>query len=420
MKNLLLLLFLTFSNLALAQTIKDLEHDLSIGGSRDTPYSKIQTARKLQTIDPFNFIAINYICDYYIHNQIDSISIFFDLLILDHPTSAEPFALKAQLLGKEKRELNRKAFLEEKIKILTAGLNVEKNNFNVTYSLVKIYYDDFIGPFEEDFYFKYFMGIDKKDAPPEIIEERVEAKKSVLSNSAKNALKYLSHLWQIDLESRKVIYFPIKQLECYLSIEKEEQLSIIQPTDLNSYFPISYFANLKEDWECDLTINYLFQIRSSQRSIDWLETQLKDLHEDPLFTQLINKGDTIYRFTWLRSFDAPICVRIEKKAGKRFLYWKIGKGAAGYEPRGLKKSRKKRLRKKQWEKFNSLIKQAQFDQLPNENYVAMTDGASWTLELKTSDYFKAHKTNEPIGKYEEACLYLLDITNIRLKKDDIY
>jgi hypothetical protein len=34
--------------------------------------------------------------------------------------------------------------------------------------------------------------------------------------------------------------------------------------------------------------------------------------------------------------------------------------------------------------------------------------------------FKAHYTNEPSATFKESCLYLLKLTNIRIKDNDIY
>ena len=102
------------------------------------------------------------------------------------------------------------------------------------------------------------------------------------------------------------------------------------------------------------------------------------------------------------------------------LYWKVGKGAGGYEPEGLKKSGKKKLRLKEWIEFEEIVKASSFDSLPNEKYIPMTDGATWTLERKKHESFKAHHSNSPNKEFSNACLYLLDLTNIKVKDDDKY
>ena len=102
------------------------------------------------------------------------------------------------------------------------------------------------------------------------------------------------------------------------------------------------------------------------------------------------------------------------------LYWKVGKGEGGYNPKGLKKSRKKKLDISDWETFQQLQIECGFDSLPQETYVPMTDGATWTLERKSHTNFKAHNTNEPNKEFCRACLFLLKLTNVKVKEDDIY
>ena len=102
------------------------------------------------------------------------------------------------------------------------------------------------------------------------------------------------------------------------------------------------------------------------------------------------------------------------------LYWKVGKGGGGYKPQGLQQSGKKKLSLKEWIEFERLIKESNFDTLPNKIYIPMLDGATWTLERKSFESFKAHESNEPSEKIKVACLYLLNLTNIKIKEDEIY
>lgn len=186
------------------------------------------------------------------------------------------------------------------------------------------------------------------------------------------------------------------------------------------YFPISYFTNLKVNWECDYTSNYLFEIESSKRTAEWLEYQLNDLGENCLYNKEVEANTIIYRFTWLRSFDPPVAIRLEKIDNEIILYWKVGKGSGGYKPEGLKKEGHKKLSLKEWIAFERLITESNFENLPNEKFVLITDGATWTLEERTFDRFKAHHTNSPSKGISIACMYLLDLTNIKIKEGDKY
>jgi hypothetical protein len=206
-------------------------------------------------------------------------------------------------------------------------------------------------------------------------------------------------------------------------LKQTEKTPISKDTERNfnqCYFPSSYFANLTDNWECDFTTDYLFEIESGKRTAKRLEVQLSDLKEDCLYNIEAKPNANIYRFTWLRSFHHPIAIRIEKIDNEIMLYWKVGKGAGGYKPKGLKKSGKKKLSLKKWIEFEGIVKASNFDSLPNEKYIPMLDGATWTLERKMPESFKAHNTNFPSKEISKACLYLLDLTNIKVKDDDKY
>ncbi|KAA3634421.1 MAG: hypothetical protein DWQ02_11415, partial [Bacteroidetes bacterium] len=221
-------------------------------------------------------------------------------------------------------------------------------------------------------------------------------------------------------EERDVIFFPIRQMECHLKKRGNSPIDddILEIKDY-CYFPSWYFVDFTEVWECNNTIDYLFEVQSSRRSAEWLALQLKDLNEPCLYNQKTEE-DSIFRFTWLRSFHHPISVRIEKKNEKILLYGKIGNGAGGYEPEGLKRSKKRRVIKRDWDKFLTLLNEANFNDLPHQEYVPMTDGASWTLERKNSEGFKAFRTNDPDDALMESCLFLLKLSGIRIKQEDIY
>ena len=149
-----------------------------------------------------------------------------------------------------------------------------------------------------------------------------------------------------------------------------------------------------------------------------LVIRLTDLNE-PIINELEICDDCeIYRFTWLRTFDNPIIVRLERKADRYKLTYKIGKGAAGYEPKGLKKSKSITISNADWDYFSRLLSQTGFDTISNRYYFPMTDGASWIMEHRTGFEYKGHETNEPKKDFEVCCLYLLELANIDYDKDD--
>lgn len=398
------------------QSVEKLEKKLSTIRSSEELRDKMGIAQKLLQLDPLNYKAIHHICRYYENRKIDSISIFFDNLIAKYPNKAQPLILRLQFLYFEQPD--RKEYYKLKFKYLNSALLLDRSNKSTIFLLAESYYKDFIIPRDKsrDDVFTYDGVVDTA-----FINSTREIKKSTYSHSADSALKYFYKLWDIDTGRRDIIYFPIRQLEHYLNKKGTSPISenIMQNNEY-CYFPPWYFANINKNWECNDSIDYLFILDLSQHDSYGISKHLSALKETCLYNQTVDKDFESYRFTWLRSFHNPICIRIEKTNNGIFLYWKVGKGMGGYEPKGLKASGKKKITENEWNEFRNHINKSNFDNLPNEKYVLMTDGASWILERKTKNNFKAHKTNEPSNEFKNCCLYLLKLSKIKVKEENIY
>ena len=405
---------------AFGQTIQELEYDLSWYHSSEKYGDKIETAKKLQELDPFNYRAIEYICRYYYDRKIDSVSVYFDNLIEKYPNNTEPYLLRTELLWSEYDFRQRDIYNSQKIKYLNLALQIDTSDLYVIFKLAETYYKDFIYPLEKEKNWGFF-DFNDDDIDTSFIKKEKIIKQSTFGDSADSALKYFYELWNSSENIREIIYYPIRQLECYLNILENSEIPKNADNDFNQcFFPSWYFANLSENWQCDTTVDYLFEIESGKRTAEWLKIQLIDLNENCLFDRELEENKTIYRFTWLRSFHNPIAIRIENVNNETMLYWKVGKGAGGYEPKGLKKSGKKKLNANIWVAFLELVEKSNFDNLANEKYILMNDGATWTLEKKMPNQFKAHNTNFPSKEISEVCIFLLNLTNIKVKDDDKY
>lgn len=422
----ILICFWILTSNAFGQTIQEREYDLTWRYSSEKHGGKIEKAKKLQEIDPFNYTAIEYICEYYKDRKIDSVSIFFDNLIAKFPNNSEPFLIRSELLHLELDYRDKEEYDNHKIEYLKKGLKINPNAPFIVYKLAEAYYQDFIYPLEISKDLEYIdedilNWIDSILLVDNKVAEEKTIKKSTFESSADSSLKYFYQLWELKKDKQDIIYYPIRQLEYFLN--QIEKSPIPKGTEKNfnkCYFPSYYFTNLTDNWECDFTTNYLFEIQSGKNTAEWLEIQLSDLKEDCLNDNETKPNTTIYRLTWLRSFHNPIAIRIEKIENKVMLYWKVGKGSGGYEPKGLKKSGKKKLNPTEWTEFERLIRETNFDNLPNEKYFPILDGSTWTLEKKTPDSFKAHHTNMPNEEFMSVCLYLLDLTKIKVKDSEKY
>ena len=249
-KLLITILFLFLGMTVAGQAIKKLESELSAGySSSEYEYARIATAIKLQKLDPFNEMAIEYICRYYKDKKLDSIGVFFDKLIADHPHSSIPYITRSDFLNFEVDFNNKNEYIKGKEKYLKCALSIDPNQKYAIYRLAEVYYNDFIYPLkiERDYY--DFLMIEDEEYRDTGSQEAVreEMKKSVLEHPADSALKYFYKLWSVDREQRGVIYFPIRQLECCLGVSDQSPIAI-EKEELkgNCYFPTWYFANLKD------------------------------------------------------------------------------------------------------------------------------------------------------------------------------
>lgn len=185
----LLFCFLMIISNTFGQTIREYEYDLSHYYSSGQYGDKIDTAKKLQEIDPFNYRASEYICRYYYDRKIDFVSIYFDNLISKFPQNIEPFLLRAELLYLEVDFREKNEFNKQKVAYLKQGLKIDLDNDLIIFKLAEVYYVDFIFPLEKekDFLGDYFED-DTLDSL-QMIKKKV-IKKSTFEHSADSSLRY--------------------------------------------------------------------------------------------------------------------------------------------------------------------------------------------------------------------------------------
>ena len=136
-----------------------------------------------------------------------------------------------------------------------------------------------------------------------------------------------------------------------------------------------------------------------------------------------------YRFLWLRTFHKPIAVRVWSADSRYYLVVKELSGQGGYEPGRIIVSRLRSLSEAEWNNLRGLLSQISFWNLPTEeprvqnpdgSVTVGLDGAQWIIEgLREGKY---HVTDHwsAKAKYRKVCLYLLKLSNLRVKKTEIY
>ena len=400
MKYYLTLAFLFFSFLALnGQSIEELEYELSYYKSGEKWGEKKGIAYKLLEIDSLNNRAIDYLIEVFgRNNQKDSINLLFNRLINTNPTSPEPYLLIVRNRNSHFAGLTH----TQQINYLKEAYKIDSENVEAIYSLGKLYYELFI---------REFSG---------------NQKKANLDYYSNNACHYFSLLHQQEERYIETLKFPLLQLSNYL--KKADKIKLYENYKTQfSYFPIKVFLNLPQDWKTNYSVNVVNFVSGSDFSysgvesaiftINWYSKHLLALEEPVLSDSLPTE---IYRFTYLRTFDNPIVVGLEKSNDTISIYWKISDGAGGYEPGKIIENRNKKLTMAEWEEFENKIKSINFWSLPTiEKGLLGTDGSQWILEGKKLG--KYHVVDRWCGgRIKSLCKELIELTDLKIKEKDMY
>lgn len=153
---------------------------------------------------------------------------------------------------------------------------------------------------------------------------------------------------------------------------------------------------------------------------NWYSKQLSALDEPKLF---IDYKHDAYRFTWLRTFHNPISIRVEKISNSIFIIVKQSNGAGGYNPGKLIVNDTINLSSNQWENLKNKVENLNFWNIPSvkKNDLITTDGSEWIFEAKIGDnYHMAFVQNGYDKVIRELCLYLLKLSNIKIKEREFY
>ena len=191
--------------------------------------------------------------------------------------------------------------------------------------------------------------------------------------------------------------------------EKVVDYSII-PTDSN----ILYFPSVKLASDSADPLNKF--------NNEWYSKMLFALHEPVIFN--LNDSSEVFRFTWLRTFNNPISVRINNYNQKLVLTLKISDGSGGFEHGKLIKDTSFYISKKEWEIFESKITKLNFWKLNQTEAVEGKDGSEWILEGKKSDLYHFVDRWSPNDNrnqdFKDCCDYLIYLSNIQLTVKEKY
>jgi len=180
--------------------------------------------------------------------------------------------------------------------------------------------------------------------------------------------------------------------------------------DLNDYSVIDTFRTYS-------------QVKPNQYDtgqIKWFSEFLFALKE-PLLFNTSTLSET-YRFTWLRTFHHPVVIRLEKIDNEYWVYWKVGSGAGGYYPGEIKKNKKRKVKKQDWDEFMELLSILDYWNVQKKGGLPSSDGARWILEGSTPQKYKEMDAKSPKSSnpFYNVCNYLIELTRMRIREGTKY
>ncbi len=150
-------------------------------------------------------------------------------------------------------------------------------------------------------------------------------------------------------------------------------------------------------------------------TVNFYSKHLTALNEPVIFSDTSNSE--IYRFTLLRAFKNPIAVRVTKIENEYRIFWKVSDGAGGFEPGKLIIDKNKKISKREWDNFKTLLIKTNYWNLSNIPDLPTTDGSHWILEGRTQNKYSVvdKKSIDEDSNYFTCCYFLLELAHLKIK-----
>ena len=397
MKLFQILILLLIQIYSFAQTAKEREDELLSLKAEEEWGGKRQQALELLSVDKFNMVAIDYLLRlYYKANQKDSIIMFYENLINSNKKSPIPYLIRVKLAWNRYESLSS----SEKISYLKKAYLLDSNNIEI---------NDMLGNFAYAAFNKEFNNHSPKDT---------------IKKYANSSIAYFTNLFNYNEEYREWVKYPLIQLTNY-TCDSINNLKFKNYDQQHLYFPVEPLLGLPNGWETNYNIDVInysenfaqLGVSFAYGKILWLGKFLKALEEPVLMDSL---SGSIFRFTWLRSFDYPIVIGLINNYHHCSLYWKVSDGAGGYEPGKLVINKSKELTQKEWDEFIRKIDSMKFwDMGTSASEAPGLDGSEWVLEGKEKTHYHfVYRWSDSVVK--GICLDLLKMTDLDIEEMNIY
>lgn len=156
---------------------------------------------------------------------------------------------------------------------------------------------------------------------------------------------------------------------------------------------------------------------------DWYGKHLRAMGEPSLWTAS-SRGETAYRFLWLRTWGRPIAVRVTFDGAKAHLYATRLSGDGGYDPGKVDVRRDRDLALGDWQHIEAALASASYDTTDVAGDMGL-DGAQWIIERAKGGKYRLVERWTPTktGKYaafRAACDVFVDLAGRDLVTGDAY
>ncbi len=136
------------------------------------------------------------------------------------------------------------------------------------------------------------------------------------------------------------------------------------------------------------------------------------------------RGETAYRFLWLRTWGRPLSVRVTRDGKRAHLAATRLTGDGGYDPGKVDVHRERDLTESEWQGLESAIAAASFDTIETQAEMGH-DGAQWIIERSKDAHYRLVERWSPqtTGKhvtFRRACEVFLDLAGRDLVTGDVY
>jgi len=143
----------------------------------------------------------------------------------------------------------------------------------------------------------------------------------------------------------------------------------------------------------------------------WYSSHLRAMSEPTLSCK--QSATESYRFLWLRTWGAPIAVRVEVLGGAAAITAVELDGAGGYRPGKVARRVERKLTKVEWAQVSDGLVKIEFWKTPTREGRGGLDGAQWVLEgRKGSQYHVVDRWTPQGGDFRELCLSLLKLADM--------